>query len=195
MFFICTNASALMELSGEFGYQKQKYGDGKASKITDRTYSGSLAWYMFSTTALEFNYSQSERFQIENNTIHYRTADVSIISMQNNIQTEQFGVGLRQLLSSPKSRFRPMISLGYAKQYITERTEVTFRYNPTGETLAVQDNVEDREEDAVFGAFSLQIQLTKMFALKGTVKTVIPAFAWDEAGDYISYTAGFTWLF
>ena len=191
---ISTNAHAMFELSGEFGYKTQAYGSSRENDMTERTYSGSLAMYLFETTALEVNYSYSDSITDEHQTIPVTGTTVNIIGVVNTVESEVFGLGIRQLFSSRKSVLRPMMSLGYAKQYVVDYTDITIQ-DSSGVSSLLRTSQSRSKSDSVFASFSLELRLLKHMALRGSVQTVFPAFEFDKMKDYQKYTAGFTWIF
>ena len=125
-FFFCQSAFAVFELSGSFGYKKQKYGENREDSTVEQTYSAALAIYLFSLTAVELSYFNSQ------NTITAKqdadsTQSFSLIETQNRVQTDVYGIGIRQALATRKSRIRPMISIGYAKQFVNDSLDYTFQ--------------------------------------------------------------------
>ncbi len=188
-------AWALSELNAEFGYGRQVYGANDENKTISRTYSGSLAQYFFETTAIEFNYSYQSEISTENNNVTITGTNYSVVSMQNNIRTSVYGIGLRQALAPQKSPIRPMLSFGFAKQFVENWTDYTFKNNTTGSTFVNRDGIYKSRVDSAFAAFSLQLKMTQTFSLQGSVKTVFPAFKTGLAKNNLKYTAGFTWFF
>lgn len=194
-FFLVNQASAFTELSFEFAYDKQVYGAQKQNKQTSRDYSVSVAFYLFEMTALELNASQGEEETIENNTIAVTGTDVSIISLSTKVKSQVMGIGIRQAFAKRGALIRPLFSLGYANQELKDRTTFTFRNNTTGVVDRFSDPANTRRNDSVFASFALQIQLTKLFAIKGSVQSVFPAFKFDQISDDLKYTVGFSWIF
>lgn len=182
------------ELSGNFAYDKTVYGSQRQNKLVSRTYSGSVAIYLFMSTALELNYSQSEDIQTDNTNTEI-VSGVRIKSTQNLVGTEVYGVGLRQRLAGKGAWLRPLISFGYAKQFKDSSTEYTILDETSGATTVINvDNGRSRV-DSAFGTFTLQIRLTKTFSINGSVRTVFKAFEFDQAQDNMKYAAGFSWFF
>lgn len=194
-FFLVNQANAFTELSFEFAYDKQVYGAQKQNKQTSRDYSVSVAFYLFEMTALELNASQGEEETIENNTIAVTGTDVSIISLSTKVNSQVMGIGIRQAFAKRGALIRPMFSLGYANQELKDRTTFTFRNNTTGVVDRFSDPANTRRNDSVFASFALQLQLTKLFAIKGSVQSVFPAFKFDQISDDLKYTVGFSWIF
>jgi hypothetical protein len=187
-----TSAQAVVELDGEFSYRKQVYGATRQNDAVSRSYNGSMAIYLFDLTALEFSYMQNADITTEHNTIAINSA-YSIIGFQNRVDSDVYGVGLRQALAPRGSRFRPIISLGYAKQFTYYQTNYDIRTESNGLVFTVNDSSGKSRVDSVTASLGLQIGLTERFALKCSVKTIFPAFKSGLAQDNMSYLAGFTW--
>jgi len=197
LFLILASSSlwALSELNAEFGYGRQVYGTNDSSKILSRSYSGSFAQYLFDTTAIEFNYAFQSEVTTENNTVAITGTSYSVVSMQNTMITNVYGVGLRQALAPKNSPIRPMISFGYAKQFSENKTEYTFQNDTTGSRFVSRDGPYKARVDSAFAGFTLQLKMTQTFSLQGSVKTVFPAFKTGLAKNNLKYTAGFSWFF
>ena len=194
-FFFIAKAHAFTELSFEFGYDKQVYGSQKQNKQTSRDYSVSVAFYVFEYTAIEVNASQGEEETLENNTIPVSGTDVSVISLSTKVESQTYGIGVRQIFAPREAIIRPMFSLGYASQELKDRTTFTFRNNTTGVVDRFSDPQNKERSDSVFASFALQLKLTKLFSIKGSVQSVFPAFEFDRITDDLKYTAGFSWIF
>lgn len=195
LFFFTSSACAFTELSFDFGYDKQVYGSLKQNKQTSRSYRATVAFYLFKYTALELNATHSEEETLENNVIPVSGTNVSVISLSTNVTNDTFGLGLRQAFAARGAFLRPSISIGYANQNIKDRTTFTFRDNSSGATDRFSDPINKARLDSVFMSFALQVQMTKLFAIKGSVQSVFPAFEFDRLTDDLKYTAGFSWIF
>ena len=192
-FFLGMSSSwALIEFSGEFGYDKQVYGTERNNKITSRTYGGSMALYLFNYTAVELNYGQTETTTTETDTITLDNT-YDILGQQNKVLLYNYGIGIRQAFASRKARVRPSFSIGYARQFVSDSTEITFKNKTSGATILLQDPEEKYRSDSVFGTLSLDLRLTKSLSLRGSVKTIFKAFEFDQARDNMKYLVGFTW--
>ena len=187
------NTFAVTELDFEFGYDKQVFGSERENKSTSSSYSGSLAFYFLSMTAIEFNYSQTE----DRTTSQYDISDGVIIldSQFDNIRSTTYGVGIRQALASRNSFLIPTISIGWARQKFVDSSETTYTSVSSGQSIVIRDEEEVREADSVFASFGLKIRLTKRLSLKGSVNTVFEAFEFNQAKDQLSYRAGLSWIF
>ncbi|MCF8060328.1 MAG: hypothetical protein K9K67_13585 [Bacteriovoracaceae bacterium] len=191
-FFIFPSGHALIELNGEYGVSTQKYGANRDNEIEATTIGGSVALYLFDLTAIELNYSQTETVTSETNVLTIDST-YDLIGQENNVLVYSYGIGIRQAFASRKARFRPSMSLGYARQFIRDTTQATFRNNITGNTFIVNDDVTKLRDDSVFGSFNLELRLTNTVSLRGSVKTIFRAFDFDKAQDNIRYLLGFSW--
>lgn len=193
--FIANHAQAITELDLGFSYDKSVFGETRDDKSTSRTYRGSIAFYFFNMTAIEFNYSEKEDETIINNDTSGITSGLVISDESQTITTQTYGVGIRQALASRKAFLVPTISVGWARQKAQSRSTATI-VNKTDSSRTVYDSgVSESEYDSVFGSFALKIRITKTMSLKGAVNTAFKAFEWDEARDQVSYSAGLTWIF
>ncbi len=190
---ISSFAWGAVEIGGNFGYDRQIYGEDRASKVVSRTYSGFWAWYLFSATAIELNYTQNENITTQNAKYIDNDGDTVYISLQEKVLSNVYGIGIRQGLSGNKARIQPMISLGYAKQFVRSSTNTTYSLN--GVSAYYYEKDPSQRSDNVFAAFILKLYLSKRFSLNGSVKTVFRAFEFDEAEYNLKYLAGFSWIF
>ena len=184
---------AVVELGMNVGYDKQYFGENRESYSTTLTYSGSLAFYFTSNLALELNYSQSE--DDTNQSYSKDTLEtVSITHLQNRVFTKVFGIGIRASLGSIKtSRLVPMISLGYAKQFVEDQTTYTLYLTDSDTETTITYVNPKKTIESMFGSFMLQLKITQRFTLKASVKTVFKAFEFNKAKDYLKYLVGFSW--
>ena len=88
-----------------------------------------------------------------------------------------------------------MISLGYAKQEITDQTSYKIRVLGQQEGGRLEQPAELMESDSVFGTFALTVRLSQFFSIKTSVQTVFPAFDFNKAKDDLKYMAGIMWVF
>jgi hypothetical protein len=190
--FVLPNSYALIELNGDYGVSTQKYGENRDNEIEATTIGGSVALYLFNLTAIELNYSQTETITSETNVLTIDST-YDLVGQENNVLVYSYGIGIRQAFASRKARFRPSMSLGYARQFIRDTTQASFRNNVTGNTFIVNDDVTKLRDDSVFGSFSLEMRLTQTVSLRGSVKTIFKAFQFDKAKDNVRYLLGFSW--
>lgn len=193
--FFGPKAYALYELGFDFNYNRQVYGLDQKNKLTNRAYMGSLALYLFTSTAIEINYSDSLRKTIENNSVPISGSTFNVTSVENNVNTRVYGLGIRQALLPSRFRLRPLISLGYARRFTYDSTTYNFYDNSTGRNILYTEGPYKMRDDSVFAAFILQLKLGQAFSIKGSVRTVFPAFQTSRAKDYIEYMAGLSWFF
>ena len=193
-FTFCNSALAVIELDTEFGYSKSRFGSNRESKSVSRSYSGSIAFYFLSATAIEFNYRDTEDETI----VNYDTSALSglvITDQYQNIKSNRYGIGIRQALADRKSFLVPMLSFGWARQKKTSYSTATILNKTTSVTSLYNSGKSSDEYDSVFGSFALKLRLTKTMSIKGSVSTYFQAFEWNEAKDQLNYTAGLTWFF
>lgn len=192
VFLLSFSTNALVEINGEYGLSTQKYGASRNNEIEATTIGGSVALYLFNTTAIELNYSQTETVTSENDVLTIDST-YDLIGQENNVLVYSYGVGIRQAFADRKARFRPSISLGYARQFIRDTTSATFRNNTTSSTFIVNGATSKTRDDSVFGSFNLELRLTQTVSLRGSVKTIFKAFEFDRAQDNVRYLVGFSW--
>ncbi|MAF77581.1 MAG: hypothetical protein CME60_05410 [Halobacteriovoraceae bacterium] len=183
---------ALIELSGEYGLSQQVYGSQRNNNIESTTIGGSIALYLFDRTAIELNYNQTETITDENRVLSIDDT-YNLTKQINTVQIYSYGIGIRQAFASRKSRFRPSLSLGYARQFTSDSTTAYFTNTDTGENFSISNAGSKSRYDSVFGTFSLEIMLTRRFSLRGSVKTIFKAFEFNRAQDNMNYLFGFSW--
>jgi hypothetical protein len=183
---------ALVEIAGQYGFDRQVYGATNQNKITTETKGGSIALYLFDYTAIEVNFHESETITRQNSTIAIdSTYDVT--GQKNTVLASNYGLGIRQAFAPRKARFRPSLSIGYARQFIRDTTEISFLNKSTSQPFSLSEPVSKRRIDSVFGTFSLQILLTQRFSLKASAHTIFPAFEFNRAQYNMKYLVGFSW--
>jgi hypothetical protein len=182
---------ALMELSGNYGYTKQVFGANDENFSVTRSYTATLAWYVFSTTAIEVYYSTSEDVTQINT-----DASDGAITIRNNrssVVTNSVGGGIRQALAPRNSRFIPTISLGYVDQ---KQTGETYYEIDDGSTVTPLTIGEDSTSEKIYYAtFSLRIKLTKALGLTGSATGFFDDFNFDNSTENVRYSAGLSWFF
>ncbi|MBF0364439.1 MAG: hypothetical protein HQK50_02645 [Oligoflexia bacterium] len=181
----------MAELNGGFKYSKHVYGSNKESSLTSRTYSGSMAIYFFSTTGIEFNYSHNDEILTQNERVLIEPG-LYIVSIQNRVKTKTYGAGLRQMLASRKAMITPVVSAGYARQIKSSITDYTFE--AVGERILYKVNNPREQSNAMFGTFMLKINITKLIAITGSVKTVFSANDYNDIKNNLEYEAGISWV-
>lgn len=194
IFLLSINSFALLEIGGDFSYDRDVFGTDRASKSTSRTWGSTLAWHLWKYTAIELNYYHTEDTTIVNETVSYDDLSVSVLGQSTYVRSQNYGIGLRQSFSSRKAFLQPSISLGYAKMFSETSTNYKVRDDSNGSvSTSIQPTTKSRY-DSMFGTFSLKLRLHKRFSLRGSMQTYIRAFDWNGAKNDLRYTVGFTCL-
>ncbi|MDD4972833.1 MAG: hypothetical protein PHY93_00700 [Bacteriovorax sp.] len=194
MLILPLKAFAVLEFDFDFGYDKQIYGAQRQNSVVSRNYSVGISSYLFDLTALDLNVSSTRDTTSQNDRYTVATG-TDVISQQNRVQTNVFGLGLKQMLAGRGARITPIISAGYAREFVTSSGDITVE-DTTNLTQRKFNLKESKQRyNSVFGSFILQIKLTERFSLKGSVKTLFPAFEFNKARDNIKYLVGFAWVF
>lgn len=189
-----TSAHALVELSGDYSYSRRVYGVDQDNEMVSTTTSGSIAVFLLNFLALEFNYGKSNQNVTEYPNILASGTTLTLTEYNNKVISETWGIGVRFSLAPQKARLRPDVSIGYANQSVTDSSTYTFVDSSDSSTLVAPGTTTRYKSDSVFGSFALNFRLTERLKLKTGVKTIFPAFKWDEAKDYLKYSIGFTWI-
>ncbi|MBF0301039.1 MAG: hypothetical protein HQK51_20185 [Oligoflexia bacterium] len=182
-----------MEFSGGYSYSKQTYGEDKHNSVKSTTYSTSIAVYLLQYTGLELNYTYT-RDLINENDRYLLSNGISIVSVENELNTKIYGAGIRQVLAPLTFFIIPAISIGYARQIQTGGTTYTFE-DSYGDRATTYSTRPVAQSDNVFATFVIKIRATRYFTLNGSVKTVFKPFRFSEIEDYLKYEAGFSLLF
>lgn len=187
-------AFAIMEFSFDFGYDRQIYGAERKNSVVSRNYSAGISSYLFDLTALDLNFSNTQDITTQKD--RYTVASgIDVVSQQNRVRTNVFGVGVKQMLAGRGARITPIISAGYARQFLNSSGDITIE-NTANSVQSTLNLTETKQRyNSVFGSFILQIKLTERFSLKGSVRTLFPAFEFNKARDNIKYLVGFSWIF
>jgi hypothetical protein len=196
IFFILSfKAMAIVnEISLDFGYDKQIYGTSRQNSLVTRSYSGGLATYIFSSTAIDLTYAASQDSTTENDRYNVATG-FDIVGSQNRVDSTVYGVGLKQLFAPRTSFLIPALSIGYARQIVKYSTDYTVEDTTTKARAAKNYGSQTARYDSVTASFALQFKLTETLSLKGSVKTIFRAFEFNEAKNNLKYLFGFSWMF
>jgi hypothetical protein len=186
--------AAVFEFDFDFGYDKQIYGANRQNSVVSRNYSIGFSSYLFDLTALDLNVSNTLDITTQNDRYTVATA-VDVVSQQNKVHTKVYGIGLKQMLAGRGSRIIPVISAGYAREFVTSDGDITAENTTTKAQTVYYLTQTKQRYNSVFGSFSLQLKLTERFSLKGTVRTLFPAFEFNKAKDNVKYLFGFSWVF
>lgn len=105
------------------------------------------------------------------------------------------GVGIKQAFANRNAAFRPMISFGYAKQFVKSTGDTLYRHETTGTDFRYVQDTTKRRYDSVFAAFELKFRLFGRISFSASVRTYFKAFEWNRAQDNMKYLAGLSWMF
>lgn len=195
IFFPLKLSAAVFELAFDFGYDKQIYGSSRQNSLVSRNYSGGLSTYLFDLTAIDFTYSSTSDITTQNDRYTITGTGYDVITQQNRVQTDVYGVGIKQMLAPRGARLIPVFSVGYAREFITSAGDISIENTATKAVSVLPLTQTKQTYNSMFGAFSLQLKLTERFSLKGSVKSLFPAFEFNKAKDNLKYLAGFSWIF
>ena len=189
-------ASAIIyEVDFDFGYEKQIYGSTRENSTVSRTYSGGISAYLFELTAIDFTAARTLEVNTQNERYKVTGYTVDVVGDVSRITTDVYGVGIKQMFAGRNSFIVPILSLGYAKQFVEYKREVTFENTTTLSRFPGNYDTVKQRVDSMMGAFILQFKMTDRLSLKGSVKTLIPAFDFNQARDNLKYAVGFSWIF
>ncbi len=194
LLFPMTSFAIVNEVAFDFGYDRTIYGKDRQNSNINRTYSGALSTYVFDYTAIDLNASRSSDITTENERYNVTTA-IDLIGQQNRVTTTVYGLGIKQTFAPRNARLIPGISMGYARQFVSYKSDLTIENTTTLARTVVSGGETKQRIDSVFGTFSLQLRLTERLSLKGSVKTLFPAFKFDKVRDNVKYAFGFSWIF
>lgn len=187
-------AFAVFEFDFDFGYDKQIYGASRQNSVVSRNYTVGVSSYLFDLTALDLNFSSTKDTTSQNDRYTVATG-IDVVAQQNRVQTKVVGLGLKQMLAGRGSRIVPIISAGYAREFVTSSGDITVENTSSLAQSKFNLNETKQRYNSVFGSFILQVKLTEGFSLKGSIKTLFPAFEFSKARDNIKYLVGFAWIF
>lgn len=186
-------ARGFVELSGNYGFDSNRYGDDGYNRITDETYTAGMALYFLSMTALEFHYSRSDKTskEILPSRSDDSTGDYFLSESKNEVLTSVYGASIKQVFTLGRRGFlKPSVSLGYAKFIVTDKTGYTLK-DDAGQEISVVGTPRKRREDALYANLALGIRLTSRLSLQGSVQMVMPDFDLGRFDDNMKYLVGF----
>lgn len=192
--FPLSSFAIVNEVAFDFGYDRQIYGLQRQNSSVNRTYSAALSTYIFDYTAIDLNASRSSDITTENERYNVTTG-IDVVGQQNRVTSNVYGVGIKQMFAPRTARLIPGISLGYAKQFLNYNSDLTIEDTSTKARTNLAGRTTKQRIDSVFGTLSLQLRMTERLSLKGSVKTLFPAFELDKARDNVKYAIGFSWVF
>ena len=192
LLFFFTPCFALTEYEFNYNYEKQVFGAERENLQVGRNASVDISYYLTGYTALEIGYGKGYLKSYINSPVSGSVDGVAVIRQYNLVEEVNYRFALKQALASSKSWMRPFVSLGYAKQTISNLTDYGLK---TGDTeFSINGEAEKLENDSVFGSFSLSFGVSRSFSLTASVQTIFPAFEWEKAKDTVKYFAGISFL-
>lgn len=192
--FPLSSFAIVNEIAFDFGYDRQIYGLQRQNSTVNRTYSAALSTYIFDYTAIDLNASRSTDITTENERYNVTTG-IDVVGQQNRVTSNVYGIGIKQMFAPRTARLIPGLSLGYAKQFLNYQSDLTVENTTNSARTNISAGTRKQRIDSVFGTLSLQLRMTERLSLKGSVKTLFPAFELDKARDNVKYAVGFSWVF
>lgn len=192
--FPISSFAIVNEVAFDFGYDRTVYGTSRQNNTVTRSYSGVLSTYIFDYTAIDLSASRTQDITSENERYTVATG-IDLVGQQNRVRSSVYGIGIKQMFAPRTARLIPGISMGYAKQFLDYESDVTVEDTVSKARLKINNGTKKQRIDSVFGTFSLQLRMTERLSLKGSVKTLFPAFELDKARDNVKYAFGFSWVF
>jgi len=189
-----TSFAMINEFNFDFGYDRTIYGSQRQNSVVTRAYAAGLATYIFDYTAIDLNASKSEDITTENERYAVATG-VDLVGQQNKVNSTVYGIGIKQMFAPRSARLVPALSIGYAKQFVENKTDLTVETKATGVRTILSTATSKQRIDSVFGTFSLQLRLTERLSLRGSVKTLFPAWEMNSAKNNLKYAVGLSWIF
>ncbi|MBT4790349.1 MAG: hypothetical protein HON90_02160 [Halobacteriovoraceae bacterium] len=165
---------------------------GEANTTTEG-YHLNWAWFIWEYTALELNYSSSNQRLLDTREVATSDSAITIKQVDSTVITQVSGAGIRQAFAGRKSRIIPTLAIGYAKYTTSGTSKYTLDASGTEAILEVE---QDKEvSSSSYASFSLRFSFTQLMGLTLSAKTVMPDFDTSLAGNNVTYSAGFSWMF
>ncbi len=188
------SAKAVTELDLNYSLEHKSFGQNQESKAITQTYYASLAYYFFSSTAIELNGS----FDYKKTTT--TLPDPLIVNESsflygsiNKLKTWSYGAGIRQALASPAAKIRPLIGFGWARQKQSDQNFYLLDLG-TGTDQVAGLNYK-HEQDMAYVLAALRIALSSRIALKFSAVGTFKPFKWKEISRDIRYLGGIMIIF
>lgn len=159
---------------------------------TSNGYSVNWAWYIWEQIALELNYAKTEQKLTDDRKFTLKSG-IDILKVESLVTTEVNGVGLRIAFANRKAAIIPNLSLGYARYTTFGVTE--FEYDDDGAKGTAKQERDKEVTASGYAAFSVRLRLTELMGFTLAAKTIMPDFNTSLAGDNVTYSAGFSWIF
>jgi hypothetical protein len=188
------SAHALWDIGANFSYARQVYGVDRDHRYTSRTWRGSVAYYFWTYTGLEVNYSYNEQRITDERDTDFTDGSFTIIKTEQRVYTQVVGYGIRQLLAPKDWIFTPYIAGGYAKQKQINTNEYIVKNNTTGQIDTLKYRQPTASFDSIYATAGIEIKITKRLRVTGSISTVFEAWYADKAKDNLRYLAGVRWF-
>lgn len=179
--------AAFVDFSANYWYSEQLHGIEDENKIVSQTVGVNWAWYIWSVTAIELNYSQTINEDDYNTDLTDGSDTINRIYKRTINQV--YGIGLRQALAGRNSMIIPSIFIGIAKQ--TSKEETTYVIN--GASLI--DDPEEIEQESGQISVALRIRVTELMGFRLSARSVFPDFDTSKIRNNVTYSAGLSWVF
>jgi len=186
---VLNNASAYVDFSANFFYTKEIFGEND-NVNRSRNYNVTWAWYMFSTTALELNYSEAQS-TYENNDEVTVTTGVKIKQSINQVFTDSYSIGIRQSFAPRTSKFIPSISASWSNQ--KQEGFNTYKIDNNGTISDLKETTGIIEQSSMSAAVMLTIKFTQFFGMNFMGRKFFPKD--DTIKESSQFSAGINWLF
>jgi hypothetical protein len=187
--FIFNNAWAYVDFSANFFYTKEIFGEND-NVNRSRNYNVTWAWYMFSTTALELNYSEAQSTYQNNDDVTVAT-NVVIKQSINQVFTDSYSIGIRQSFAPRTSRFIPSISASWSNQ--KQEGFNTYTIDNNGTVTDLKETTGIVEQSSMSAAVMLTIKFTQFFGMNFMGRKFFPKD--DTIKESAQFSAGINWLF
>ena len=164
-----------------------------SAEVTSKGATVNWAWYVWTYTAIELNYGQTEELLKDDRKAITDDDTITILQVDSKVTTEIAGVGLRQSFAGRKATIQPSLSIGYAQYTTTGNTKYKI------ERSGAEEEFDIEQDKNVFSSgyisFAVRFKLTELMGLTVAAKTVMPEFDTSEAENNVTYSAGFSWIF
>lgn len=205
--FISFSAQSYVDLSLNYHFTQRKIdgaeqvdelSDPGQAKTTTEGWSVNWGWYIWAFTALEMNYSQSKERLVDDRQTGTDDDSLVIKEIDSLVETEVMGIGLRQSFAGRKSLFIPSLAVGYARLTQSGRTSYLVEEDDGAGNVTEDKLTLDRDKEVFNSSYvtaALRIRFTELIGLSLSAKSVMPDFDTTKAGDNLTYSAGFSWVF
>ncbi|MCT4641742.1 MAG: hypothetical protein N4A33_05540 [Bacteriovoracaceae bacterium] len=204
LLFILSMSSALcyVDLGVNYSYSKRKVdgvevnGSMNGQAVSESaTISANWAWYIWSYTALEFNYSKTKGQIVDTRQIEITDGSdtFTIKKSVTKTQTEVKGVGIRQSFAKKTAKIVPSLAIGYAVLTTSAQRELLVQIGSS--QISSPDEIPEESTASSYATFSLRFQFTKLMGITLGAKAVMPDMEFEEAKNNMTYSAGLSWIF